>query len=402
MSSSAVRSGSRVAAICAAVTLLGGWPGVSHSAFIPISGLGSQSPAAFASGWLWDFTSAGPNNPSTIEGPNWLREVQSSAGAGVQNLNARIRHLAPPPDAGDAPQNPAPPGTNGLNINNLSRPAGTATTERVVAKQFTHPGLGHFDLIRLSIRVGSVGNANVVATGRHSRNALAQWSYTPLQAGKITVQASYDQGDNNTVEPGRNVEPRIIGPGQGGFPFVKLASETGTLMVPGEPRRPTDYVVRFTSNPTGELTLAFIGEVDDVPGKLDLAAAFDFFLPLTEIIAPLFVDAAGADLFAAVDLVQWLSLASPADLVSTFSITQGTNAALPGYLFSTSPIGFDAAVGFTTSTPFTGDVHVAGLVDGRIPEPSTMMLLGTGGVGVLAYASRRLLLRGWTRSLAGP
>ena len=386
MSSSAVRSGSRLAAICAAVTLLGGWSGVSHSAFI--SHLGSQSPRAFDEGWLWDFTSAGPNNPSTIAGPNWFREVQSSAGAGVQNLTARVQHLAPPPDAGDAPQSPAPPGTYTLNINNLQRPGGTAPTVRVVAKQFTHPGLGHFDLITLLSRVGSVGNANVVVNGRHSGNALAQWSYTPLEKGRITVEASYDQGANRVVESGRDVEVVIIGPGQGGFPFVKLKSETGTLTPPGETRRPTDYVVKFTGSPTGELTLAFIGEVDDVPGKLDLAAAFDFFLPLTEIIAPLFVDVAGADLFAAVDLVQWLSLATPADLVSTFSITQGTNAALPGYLFSTSPIGFDPAVGFTTSTPFTGDVSVAGLVDGTIPEPSTMMLLGIGGVGVLAYAWR--------------
>jgi hypothetical protein len=365
-----------LAALVTAV-ICAGWALPSEAIFI--DHVGVQDASSFQSIWGWDFTSAAPNT-SVIAGPNWHREVQSGAGAGVQNLTMKVRHLAPPPDPGDNPQSPTPPGFYTLSIPNLTRPTDplVSNTEKVVALQSTHPGLGHFDVVSLAATVGKEGNAAVVGTGKHSGAALSLWSYTPIFKGRIQVEASYNTGANRVVEPGRSV--------------VEGFRESGTLTPPGETRRPTDYVVRFTGSPTTELTLAFLGEVDGVPGKLDLMAGIDLFGGAAGILAPLFDDAGAipGELFAAVDLVEWLTFAPSVTPEPILSISDGRSALLPGYLFATGPITFDAASGFLTSTPFTGDVRLVGMVDGTlVPEPSSLTLLAGGLLVCLLWSYRR-------------
>jgi hypothetical protein len=69
------------------------------------------------------------------------------------------------------------------------------------------------------------------------------------------------------------------------------------------------------------------------------------------------------------------------------SINAGRSQRLPGYLFSTSPISFDAVNGYLTDQPFTGDVRLVGTVDGTIvPEPSSLVLLAMGLLAWLASA----------------
>jgi len=347
----------------------------SHATFI--DHLGLQSADDFTSIWSWDFTSRAPNT-NVVAGPNWHREVQSTAGFNVQNLTLKVRHLAPPPHTGDNRENPAAPGFNQIVMNNLARPTDPLfpNADKVFAQQFTHPGLGHFDVVSLSASVPREGNAAVVGAGKHSDAALANWSYRPIFKGSIEVSASYNSGANRTVEPGRSVLEGFL--------------ESGTLTPPGETRRPTDYVVRFTGSPTTELTLAFRGVADGIPGKLDLAAAIHLFGGDTGILAPMFGDAAAnpIGLFAAVDLVEWLTFSSSLTPEGPLSINAGRSPLLPGYLFSTSPISFDAVNGYLTSQPYTGEVRVVGMVDGTlVPEPSSLTLLAIGLLGWLVWTA---------------
>ena len=348
----------------------------SHATFIDHVGL--QSADDFTSIWSWDFTSRAPNT-NVVAGPNWHREVQSTAGVNVQNLTLKVRHLAPPPHTGDALENPAAPAFNQIVMNNLARPTDPLfpNAEKVFAQQFTHPGLGHFDVLSLSASVPREGNAAVVGAGKHSDAALANWSYRPIFKGFIEVSASYNTGANRIVEPGRSVVEGFL--------------ERGTLTPAGETRRPTDYVIKFTGSPTTELTLAFLGQADGVPGKLDLMAGIDFFGGPDGILAPMFDDAASTPvgLFAAVDLVEWLGLSSSMPPEGPVSINAGRSPLLPGYLFSTSPITFDAVNGYLTSQPFTGEIRLVGTVDGTIvPEPSSLTLLVIGWL-VLVCRHRR-------------
>jgi len=337
----------------------------------------SQNELGFDDMWDWDFDNGG-YNPAVIEKPNWDRTLQSAGALAGKSLTLHVRHIDPPPPGhvGDIPVNP-PQGTMDVELGGLMRPQPdpenpnkNKTFFYVQAKQFSHPNKGHSDFIALRASVPVAGDVTVNPLGRHDEKKRVNWSFVADKAGGDInyVIAYYDDGTNDLVA-------------KGPIPAGLDKYVGGSLDPRNTGKTPVGYKLKY-SDPT-ELTLAFLGEVDGVPGMLNLSGGFDLFGDEGRIVAPMFVDAAAnpLDLFVAVDLVQWLSFPTPYDPLDTFSITSGRSELLPGYLFSTSPIDYDPLSGFTTGNPFDGDVFVAGNVDGStVPEPATLILLGLGSL----------------------
>jgi hypothetical protein len=93
-------------------------------------------------------------------------------------------------------------------------------------------------------------------------------------------------------------------------------------------------------------------------------------------------------LYSLVDLNIYLNSIPSFSLGDSFAVVDGTTLALPGMSFSTTPFTFDAGTGFS-GTPYTG----TGVAEGEhgvsvIPEPSAIVLFGTGllGLGALSFA----------------
>lgn len=100
------------------------------------------------------------------------------------------------------------------------------------------------------------------------------------------------------------------------------------------------------------------------------------------------------DIYAGVDLTVWTASPVPFSLVfgNIIPIVNGRNdELLPGYLLSTSPITYTPGIGWVTSQPLNGNVVVQATRDGQsIPEPTTMLLFGTGLAGVAIKTRKRL------------
>ena len=380
---SAVRS-SLVIWLTVIVCLIVATP-ASHAAFVPVAGAMDRL-REYKQDWTWDFAH-GMVNPSNIAGVNWNRVVESRApGIGQTGpaVTLGVRHLKNPDGMGEIAPNPPDMGMmpqfNRIQFTNIPRPMmGMHPDVNGAPTSVIHPNLpGHVDMLYLRLTVpAGMAMVDVRATGKHFNleTLSANWSYEPFERGVVTVDASYETGSNHSVLGPTTVDPMIL-------PHLE-----GSLAIPGEPRRPTDYVTSFTpltGSPT-QLTLAFPGEVDGVPGHMDLAGGFDlltFSEDLAGIVAPLLVNAetmSPAPLFISVDLSLWLSGAIPYSPGQPFPIMAGKHNDLPGYLFSTSPTSF---------VPFEGLVRVAGNVDGStsiVPEPATLSLLGIGVLSLLAY-----------------
>ena len=106
------------------------------------------------------------------------------------------------------------------------------------------------------------------------------------------------------------------------------------------------------------------------------------------------------DLFAAVDLTQWLTLSPDFTSQQTFEFTDGLSDQLPGFLLAranadgTSPIVFDPTAGFTVAGnfKFSGIVNVVGTIDGQqevVPEPASFALLLSGFAMAWCWRKRR-------------
>lgn len=399
-----MRSPSTLLVVWLAVLLgLGGTANEARAGFIPFPdppAIGAarpmeQDPTGFRHRWFWDLTNAA-TNPATVPGPSWQIRLGSAGNLATNTgiLGLDVAHLPPPPHGKDIPRNP--PGAGFLGTVNFGG-LGVAFAG-AEAKQFSHPQTdktpAHFDVVALSAFIAGA-RGEVVATGRHSEARFAEWSYTPLVKGKVDVRASYP------VVAGQPNDRPIVSE-------LEVSPVTGTVRGPltppppiKEPRQPTDYSVRLTTNPTTDMTLAFPGFVDDVPGRLTLSAGFDLFAGIGgEILTPLLADASlsPSPLFVGVDLVEWLSFPAPRDLwdeaTDTFSITDGRSALLPGFLFSRNPLETTDTGDFRPAAEgdlWSGLVFVAGIVDGRsVPEPGSLALLLIG-LAALAMPLRRAL-----------
>jgi hypothetical protein len=104
----------------------------------------------------------------------------------------------------------------------------------------------------------------------------------------------------------------------------------------------------------------------------------------------------GDELFVAVDVAQYLSAPPPfafrtSPFGALFDIVAGVSPELPGYLFSTAAIPFDASSGFglPAADALTGVVEIIGEHElAAIPEPYTF---GICAAGLLALLMRRVL-----------
>ncbi len=287
----------------------------------------------------------------------------------------------------------------------ISPPAGVS--RKGVAEQFTHGN--HFDIIRVLVQVpqnaGAAIPATITSTGQHIIPSRLN-PRPPLTTGSIlgiTGDAKFiingGAQDGDPIRGGTlNGQP---GPADGIFTNLSPRDRVMSGRLPDDA---TGYTVVaavggavLPIDPVTTTSLAFLGEVDSVPGQLDLGAAMQLFVGSEEFFVPLLSDQTGRDLFVGIDLTQWLSFPTPFDVLDEFSFLGGISEQLPGILVGTSPVTYNSTLGmFVTDDPATGEFLVTGKIDGRtatvpVPEPEVtvgLLALGTLGAGSLLKGNK--------------
>lgn len=382
-----------IVAACAGLVLWWGSEPAQAVGFVEQPG-GFDEVLRFDKSYAYFWAGAAGVNPLSV-GINWNRTLTDAAAAGgARNLTVDIQHLVP-----------AGPMFH-FDFPGLVHVA-AALPWHAQAAQRAH-GDREKDIASVVVAValpGAVPDAFVQTKGRHITGfAPFGWSLHnpetapgPLVAVAVTPsyrQAGTDVGDPPIIFDGPPVAP-APGPiasgatGRGGLPATAVNPANGRI------GRLADYRVTATGSGPTETTLAFVGEVDGVLSEIDIDAGLALFAPSGRFVAPMFTHADGVSpLFVAIDLVQWLSALSldvieMPDLFGRFSITGGTHAALPGFMFSTAPIGFVSGVGWTTTgAAFNGDVVVRAIIDGETPEPGTVALLAAALVAAMRVRRR--------------
>jgi hypothetical protein len=85
-----------------------------------------------------------------------------------------------------------------------------------------------------------------------------------------------------------------------------------------------------------------------------------------------------------VDIATYFATGLPEfDPMQEFHVVNGTCADLPGYVFGTSPVYLDPAMGLVTDNPLLDAIVCTHLEEGMCPEPATVALLGLGALSLI-------------------
>ena len=235
---------------------------------------------------------------------------------------------------------------------------------------------------------------NLAITGVIAATGIAT---TPAEATPFKIKVTGPIGTEVMVTPTKDNVPipntkqtLEILPPAGMVTFV-IPNKVGNPLV-----EPNDAIVEFDIP-----GFAVINEkkaaLEEVAGTFAFVPSLGEFLvdelgPGGNILVPAF-GSTTTDLFSAVDLTEYIANPASFNIGDEFTISGGTSSLLSGFLFSSTPIGFDPSVGFITDSPINGDVSVVAsqLITAATPEPtSTLSLLALGTLGAASTIKRKL------------
>jgi hypothetical protein len=342
----------------------------------------------------------------TTPGTFWSTSVTDSpsVASGGRDLAVTVQHVAGFPTVGPLIT---------LTFTDLSNAPGAPNAQVFGKAAQEDHGPTDFDIARASVTLSNKNEppaaGQVVIRASHPTGRVAfvpgynfGWSLTngpgrpALDYQVIPSYRGTDSAGNAFVFQGpcavgtvagicTSTVPKLGPNGRNSGPLPATATTTDpidpTLTVTG---RLSDYEIKAEGSPLSDTTMAFVGDVNGQLSELDLGAAASLFTDTGKIDIPAFDDTAGTPLYVAVNLTDWLS-APPSFMPSIgddFTITSGKDSALPGFMFSTSPIDFVSGMGFDDTTPYSGEAVVRAFIDGDValPEPSTLGVLALGGL----------------------
>ena len=223
---------------------------------------------------------------------------------------------------------------------------------------------------------------------------------TKAKDAEVTIDVT--DGNNKIIETDRF--PRKFGLGtendNGPSIMIPIPDKVGSLGGESVPVADVRQTLKILKN-SGEVSDLSIESVlfDPVSGTFDLVNIFGTLADrqiTDEVLIPdLFGDTNkdgvlgdGDVLYSLVDLNTYVNFIPSFSLGDSFAVVDGTTPALPGMSFSTTPFAFDPGTGFS-GTPYTG----ASVAEGErgvtvIPEPSAIVMLGMGllGLGAVSFA----------------
>jgi hypothetical protein len=354
------------------------WVAVAaNGQFVPQPPFGDDDGlSGFRRDWTWAMNPAGDPAWTTPPGANWRVTLTSGAAnpEGRKPLTITGQHMVGP-HADDAVPNP-----NSVTIALTALGAGM---QRAGIRQVAHP-VAHRNYYQYSVTVPAAAPPATIA--------FRGWHYGARNLARF-VRGSYHNGWNANVDARfRASYPDGTWGAWTDWGLVEPAYSKSTKFTKNAANLlPTDYdvEVKVRGLRTGQSyeTLAFLGETDSGFEKLDLWEAADLMVGAETYLAPMVWNDA-QDLYAGIDLTQWLSFGAVFPSGHAFSFENGVCSELPGYMVGTSPVMLDPAVGFVTASPYTGTAVKWGDIDGGTPEPGTI-LLALFGVTAASAGRRR-------------